>query len=133
MKPVANMTDQGLNDFLAEKVMGWGLAQDLRAGKLCPVYTERTDKYTIRNHFADEWCPTANLLAAGQALAKLCEMEVIVRTERVQSPAYSKVHINSIYGGEPVGIGLALELPLALSRAMVDFILKIEDRMEPDE
>lgn len=133
MKPVADMTEQELNDFLAEKVMGWEVTRELRAGRLCPVYTEHTGKYTVRNHFADDWQPATDLLAAGQALGKLCEMEVIVRTERMPNSPHSVVHIGSIYAATPVGLGLAEALPPALSRAMVDFMLKIEDRMEPDE
>jgi len=138
VKPIVDWTDRELADFLAEKVMGWKCLRAASPKGFRWVYEWQIQPYSSAQCYVEDWQPATDLLAAGQALAKLCEREIVVHTKKFslesRSPEpRSAVYIHPAHEETPVGVGFADKLSRALSRAMVDFVLKTEDRMEPDE
>lgn len=119
---MAELTDADLDRMVAERVMGWEYAPYMTVYGIRGGYIPVDEKSVWVERDVSKWNPTANLNDAGLALMALMARQIDVRTLYNEDAHLWTVNILPVEQSWPRAIGLAGELPKALTIAMLDFV-----------
>ena len=117
------LTDADLNRLIAEKVMGWKVEAyaSTRGVRTQYYHSVYGSAYLSRPLDVEDWGPTHSYDDAGAALARLMKHEIEVSTLYNEDSHLWTVNILPVRKPWwPMAIGLASELPKALTIAMLE-------------